>query len=185
MRFSAIVYDADGRITVLKRHTTALALEGLNYIQGDIDGNIDDFYVVDGALVEKGARPSQAHEFDYSAGAWVFSLAVGKEQKWQEMKEARHTAEFSEFSWSSYTFQCDAQSQMRIQSAVNAANMDAALSMVWTLSDNTTHTFTADEIKQIGQALSSHVSQCHERGRIVRQQITDATTQTELEAIVW
>jgi hypothetical protein len=46
-------------------------------------------------------------------------------------------------------------------------------------------TLNALELKQMGQALADHVNECHERGRILREQIIAATTQTELEAIVW
>jgi hypothetical protein len=59
------------------------------------------------------------------------------------------------------------------------------MTLDWTLADNTVQTFTATEYVQIGQALANHVSQCHERGRILRQQIQSATTEAELEAIVW
>ena len=63
--------------------------------------------------------------------------------------------------------------------------MDASVSLDWTLADNSVQTFTAADYVQIGQALANHVSGCHERGRILRQQIESATTETELEAIVW
>jgi hypothetical protein len=76
-------------------------------------------------------------------------------------------------------------SQRRIQGAVQLSAIDDTLTLDWTLADNSVQTFTAADYIQIGQALAVHVSQCHERGRILRQEIEAATTLEDLEAIVW
>ena len=101
------------------------------------------------------------------------------------MKDARNSQEFGEFAWNSNTFQCDPGSQSRIQAAVQSAIIDTSFTTTWTLSDNTTQTLNATELKELGKALADHVKQCHDRGRIVRGLIDAATTEADLEAIVW
>jgi hypothetical protein len=56
---------------------------------------------------------------------------------------------------------------------------------MWTLSDNTVVTFNATELIQIGQALASHIDNCHTKARIKRAEITSATTFSELNNISW
>jgi hypothetical protein len=159
---------------------------GIFVESSDVPEDTDAYYVSDdGVLTPKGAQPSEGHVFNYSTEQWELDLDLARSKKWRAIKLARKAQELSTFEWNTHTFQCDEDSQMRIQSAVQAALIDDGLSMVWTLADNTTQTFTATQIKQIGQALANHVNACHERGRILRQQIQAATTQEELEAIAW
>jgi hypothetical protein len=185
MRFSAVFYDSTGRITSVQKNATSNVVGTRSYIQSELNGNPDDFYVADGQIRPKGNKPSEAHWFNYSSASWTLDLDTAKNQAWERIKEDRETEEFSTFVWNNHSFDCNSVSQMRIQSAVQAAIMDDGLNIVWTLADNTMQTFTASELKQIGQALGSHVSQCHERGRILRNQIDAATTEEDLEAIVW
>lgn len=133
----------------------------------------------------KPAQPSEYYVFNYANGAWQFDLEQCKGRKWQEIKAARNAQEFGALEWSGYTLQADPQSQARIRAAVQSAVMDNAFSTTWTLSDNTAVPLNAEQLKDLGKALADHVKQAHDRGRILRQQITDATSETELEAIVW
>ena len=57
--------------------------------------------------------------------------------------------------------------------------------MVWTLSDNSTVSLNATELKQVGQALSSHINACHVKARGKRSEINAATTEAEIDAITW
>lgn len=134
---------------------------------------------------EKPEPQSDNFEFDYASGAWVFDITKAKDNKWAEIKAVRDAQEFSQFDWGGYTFQCDEVSQRRIQGAVQLAAIDNTMTLDWTLADNSVQNFMASEYVQIGQALAIHVSQCHERGRILRNQIELATTEAELEGIVW
>lgn len=166
---------------------SSLSLKATGENEALIVGSASDLhdYVKDGAIVSKGAQPSEGHVFNYSTEQWELDIDLARSKKWKAIKLERQNQEFSTFDWGAYTFQCDQISQTRIQAAVQAAIIDDSLSMIWTLADNTTQTFTASELKQIGQALSNHVKECHDRGRILRVQIDAATTQEELEAIVW
>jgi hypothetical protein len=140
-------------------------------------------YVASGKIVEKGDRPSPDHV--WSGTSWQFDLSVGKQNKWSIIKEHRNDQEFGSFESLGHTFQCDEVSQRRIQGAVQLAAIDSSMTLEWTLSDNSSQLFTADEYIEIGQYLAAHVSECHNRGRILRDQIDAATTEKDLEDIVW
>jgi hypothetical protein len=185
MRFVAVIHDGEGKILGQQANATELALQGKKYVKHTINGRLDDYYVASGEVREKGAQPSEGHVFNYATGAWTLDIALARSKKWVAVKAARQAQERGSFDWNAHSFQCNEISQMRIQAAVQAAIIDDAISMVWTLSDNTTQTFNATELRQIGKALSDHVKECHDRGRMLRAQIDAATTQEELEAIVW
>jgi len=189
------LHDDKGEVLVKESHTVP-PTEGMAvYSATKVEGSEADFYraqsdfcyvdIEAGTVVFPEPAPSETHYFDYEAKQWAADLADLQAAKWEEVKAARSAEERSSFTWGGFTFQCDQDSQMRIQAAVQAAMLDDSISLVWTLADNGRHTFAASEMKQIGQALSSHVSQCHERGRILRDQIDAATTEEDLEAIVW
>lgn len=145
----------------------------------------EDYYVKDGVLTNRNEKPSHAHEFNFDSEQWELNIDLARQIKWSDLKANRDAQEFGVFDWGGYTFQCDEVSQRRIQGAVQLAAIDSTMTLDWTLADNSVQTFTAAEYVQIGQALANHVSQCHERGRILRQQIESATTEAELEVIVW
>ena len=155
----------------------------LNCLWSDTRVTSYTHYVADGEIIAKGDQPSQSYV--WSGSQWVFDLSVGKEHKWSIIKSHRDTQEFSSFEWSGYTFDCDEVSQRRIQGAVLLATMDATVSMVWTLADNTTQTFNASQLKQIGEALGAHVNACHVKARALRDQIDLAETESDLDDINW
>ncbi len=142
-------------------------------------------YVDGGALVEKPARPSEQHSFDYASKQWVHDLAQHRDDKWAEIKSARSAEEFGTFVWNDHTFDCNEVSQRRIQGAVQLAALDTNTVMDWTLADNTVQTFNATELQQIGQALGAHVNACHVKARGLRDQINAAESEAELSVISW
>lgn len=187
---AAVFYDDAGKIVSCKTGSeTGINLTAessvFNYIFFEDVPDVDFKYVEDGQLVDMPIMPSAFHEFNYSTKTWDLDLARAQKGKWKEIKKARDLHEFGEFEWGGYTFQCDEVSQRRIQGAVQLAAIDNTMTLAWTLADNSVQTFSAADYVQIGLALGNHVSQCHERGRILRQEIQSANTQAELEAIVW
>ena len=185
MRFTAVFHDSDGRITSVQNNATENVIGARSYIKADFDGDPDDFYVADGEVRPKPDKPSDAHVFDYSSASWGLDINEARNQAWSRIKTDRESEEFSTFIWNSHTFQCDQLSQSRIMSAVQSAQIDSALSIVWTLSDNTTVNLNATELKQVGQALSTHIDACHTKARGLRSQIDAATTEVDLNAIKW
>lgn len=167
---------------------------GSDWVETDIDiDQINDsamFRVIDGELVQTEIAAFPAHWYeawDEVNGGWIDTRDLNgkKAGKWEEIKAARDNEEFGNFEWGGYVFDCDQTSQMRIQGAVQLATIDTAMTIDWTLADNTVQEFTAAEIVQIGEALANHVSECHQYARIKRTEINDATTESELEAISW
>jgi len=185
MRFTAVFYDSYGRITSVQKNATENVVGDRNYIQMDLEGDPDDFYVVDEQILPKGDSPHDTAEFDYATKQWTVLLADQKATKWSEIKIARDSEEFGTFTWSTHTFQCDETSQRRIQGAVQLAQLDSTTTLDWTLADNTVQTFNATELQQIGQALAAHVNACHVKSRTKREEIDAATTEAALDAIIW
>lgn len=188
-----VFHTAEGEIVgrrsgVAENVNITIANSSLGHVDiTDLDYGISasSHYVSNGVIQPKGDKPAEGYEFNYASGAWELDLTLARDVKWAAIKAARDAHEFSQFEWGGYTFQCDEVSQRRIQGAVQLAAIDNTMTLDWTLADNSVQSFTASEYVQIGQALAIHVSQCHERGRILRNQIESATTEAELEAIVW
>jgi hypothetical protein len=164
------------------------------YVETDLDIysiSADQMHrVVNGEIIATGIPNMPPNEYDIwdeVNGGWIDGrdLDQKKADKWIKIKAARDAQEFGTFDWGGYTFQCDEVSQRRIQGAVQLSAIDDTLTLDWTLADNSVQNFAASEYVQIGVALATHVSGCHARGRILRQEIESATTEAELEAIVW
>jgi hypothetical protein len=186
----AVLYDSDGAI---KSEIFGPEETLLEYIENSEFSGLftedhcsnETHYVDGGEIREKGAQPSESYLFDYQTKSWVWDVALAKSSLWLLIKADRDDEEFGTFTWSTHTFQCDEVSQRRIQGAVQLAQLDSTTTLDWTLADNSVQTFNATELQQIGQALAAHVNACHVKSRTKRVEIDAATTQTELDAIVW
>ena len=186
-----VVYDDAGKITQVITGSDHNLEANAERVTGSClivdDAGFDTHYVDlnDSSLKPKGDQPNENYVFDYSSGQWLLDIELARSLAWAQVKQSRDQEEFGEFQWGDYVFQCDEVSQRRIQGAVQLAAIDSSMTLEWTLADNSAQLFTAADYIQIGQALAVHVSQCHERGRMLRQQINESTTEAELEAIVW
>ena len=158
-----------------------------NYVITDQDVDLDSYYVrvATKELVAYPPKPSESHTFNFISEAWEFNLENMKQATWFMIKLSRDIEEYSTFSWNGYLFDANERSQQRIMTTVQKAQLDTTLNVTWTLSDNSTQSFNATELKQIGQALSVHVNTCHTKARELRAQIEAATTESELNAITW
>ena len=189
---TAVMYDSEGRITTVRSGSSAgvqadAQASGQSYLLVAEEVDLDTHYVDVGTttLTPYPEKPSDAHVFDYSTGTWGFDLATAKHDAWSMIKVARDIEEYTSFVWNSHTFDANERSQQRIMAAVQRAQLDATTTVTWTLSDNTTETFNATELKQIGQALSSHIDSCHNKARTKRAEIDAATTEAAINAITW
>jgi len=185
-----VLYDGLGGIKGIQQGSSAslgaYAAGTLHrHLYSEVMPRSSTHYVFAGEIYAKGDRPSDGHIFDYSVGAWVFDVDVGKASKWADIKSARENQEFSTFVWNGFTFDCDEVCQRRIQGAVQLAALDTNVVMDWTLADNSSQTFNATELQQIGQALGAHVNACHVKARGLRDQINAAQTEAELSVISW
>lgn len=185
------IHDANGRI--LRYGMAPDSLRPLLEQQGSVldlgDGSCDDAtqYVENGQLVDMPPRPSANHVFDYDTKQWADprTLEELKAAKWEEIKAARDVAEFGGFTWDGSTFDSDSASQQRIIGAAQLAALDTSFVIDWTLADNTVRTLNASEMIAVGEALGIHVNAQHVKGRTLRQQIEQATTKAEVEAVAW
>ena len=189
---TALIYENTGEIVGIRSGNYRSVVidadkSGKSYILSDADASFDSHYVRVSTqeVVAYPDKPSDNHVFNYETEAWQFDVELGRQRKWRDMKAARDQQEFGQFVYNASTFECDAQSQSRIQAAAQSAIIDSAFSTTWTLADNTTQTLNATQTKDLAKALADHVKQCHDRGRIVRAEIDAATTEAQLEEIVW
>lgn len=163
-----------------------------NIIVSDVFAwRVDDFYVHDGELIAKPARPSPEHTWDYASQAWIDarSLDEVKAQRWAQIKAQRDAIEFGGFTWDGDDFDSDVASQARIMGAVQmatlAAMVDQPFSIDWTLATNSVRTLDGGDMAAVGLTLGAHVAQQHETGRSLRAAIEACTTAGEVEAISW
>ena len=140
-----------------------------------VEGYVDrgEWYAAEG-------KPSENHIYDYDLKDWIdpHTLDEIKTQKWNEIKAERDQLEFGGFEFEGNMYDSDQVSQGRIMGAV-FAGMD----QVWTLADNTTVELSASQLQQLYAALQDHIAKVHERGRIARQQIYEAETRDQVEAV--
>ena len=126
--------------------------------------------------------PSVFHIFDYFLKIWVDprSLEQVQDLHWQNIKNLRDAFEFGGFEFESNIYDSDQVSQGRILGASNAG-----FDQIWTLADNTTVELKAIQLVLLYQALQQHIANAHERGRIARLLIYEATTSDEVEAVIF
>ena len=145
-------------------------------------------YWYDGATwATKPSQPTQYHQWSGATASWVDprTLQDHKDAKWFQIKQARTNAEYAGFTWDGSVFDSDATSQNRITGAVTLATLGSAFTIDWILADNTARTLTQMDMIQVGVALGQHVAAQFSKGALLREAIEVATTQAEVEAVVW
>lgn len=144
-------------------------------------------WMQDGVHYELPEQPSPAHVFNWVTKQWgdPRTLQDFKETQWATIKQARTSAEYAGFTWDGSTFDSDAISQNRITGAVTLAMLSPAFVIDWILADNTTRLLDQTSMAQVGAALGTHVATQFTKGVMLRAAIEAATTQAEVEAVVW
>lgn len=152
-----------------------LASASMHYVDGD-------------SLVAFPPRPAH-HAWDWAGKCWVANLAEARASKWEQIKQARESAEFGGFSCDGRAYDSDLASVQRIGGAVSMAMIAAGdgepFSIDWTLADNAVVSLTGEEMISVGMALGAHVSDVHARARSLRAQIEGAATIEQVNAIAW
>ena len=131
-------------------------------------------------FVSIGESPSPHHTFDYAIKEWVDlrTLDEIKAQKWAEIKSERDRIEFGGFEFEGDIYDSDQVSQGRILGA-----SIAGLDQIWTLANNSTRLLTASQLQQLYATLQMHIAAAHDRGRIARQLIYEATNKEQIKAV--
>ena len=152
-----------------------------------VSAPVQGAYVEGGEVVQMPTKPSPNHTFNYTSKQWEDprTLADLKAEKWRNIKANRDAAEHGGFTWDGSVFDSDALSQQRITGAVTLAQMSPAFTTVWTLANNSTRTLSAADMFAVGMALGTHVATQFLQGQLLREQIDDAATAQEVEAIHW
>lgn len=117
------------------------------------------------------------------------TLQEAKDARWSELLIERAAREFSTFTWDGSVFDCDAESQTRIIGsatlAIIASMTAQPFSIDWTLADDTVRTLSGPDMLNVGAALGAHVTAVHETSRALYDQIEAATTNAQVDAVVW
>ena len=157
-----------------------------------------DRHVIPVSVLDGGDWQSKVEQWivehgQFAGGTYVtdeLDLDVAKVRHWGKIKSQRDQAEWSGFDVPEIgSFDSDPASQAKIIGATVAAQLaDAAgraYEIDWTLKDNSVITLDRQQVEQVGFALMDHLNQVHGKGRQLRQAIESATSQEELDAIVW
>lgn len=155
--------------------------QGNTVVEAPEDFNYESYYdYADQTLKPKGPRPRDDSLFDFNKKSWIDprSLEQVKEDKWNQLKKERNFLEFSTFTYNDNVYDSDQVSQGRIMGAALAG-----VDQVWTTADNSIVSLTGAELLELYQALQAHVASVHERSRIARLAVEEATTKEEVESI--
>lgn len=168
-----------GDVNMVALNTSSDAI----YVDSDVNVPMTAYYDFDQyQFVNIGEAPTPHHMFNYAFKQWddTRSLSDIKTQAWERLKQQRDSTEFGGFIFEGNTYDSDQISQGRI---FGAAMYDQP--QIWTLADNSTVSLTATQMRQLCIALQQHVAAAHARGRYVRQQLVEATTIDEVDAIAY
>jgi len=181
MRYA--IFQSNGRIEAVCNDT----FPPENHIKVPDDFDPMAFHYVNAGKLVTLVKPSPSHVFNYDTKQWEDprTLQELKDSQWTLIKRSRSAAEYAGFMWDGSTFDSDAISQNRITGAVTLAQLSSAFTIDWTLATNQVRTLNQSEMLQVGAALGVHVQTQFAKGQSLRVQIDAATTQAEVEAVVW
>ena len=163
------------------------------------EGSPATHYVTNGALVKyttlqaaaKAAMPSYAATWSNTSFSWVDSrtLSEAQAETWENIRNARDTNLAAGFTWNGSKFDSDDISIQRIMGAVQLATLalgaGQSFTIVWTLFDNSTLTLSGSDMINVYVALGNFTQACFTAGVNLREQISAATTTSQLDAISW
>ena len=144
----------------------------------------ENYYYENNTWKKLGLMPD-GYSLDKVNKCYFYSLDNGKLKAWDKIKIVRNKTIEEGFTWDGSLFDSTQTSQQQINGAVTLAMLNPAFSVTWTLANNTTRVLNQTDMFQIGAALGSHVQTQFAKGVALRQQIEAATTQLEVEAVIW
>lgn len=112
-----------------------------------------------------------------------------KQNKWNEIKAIRDKKERDPLPYLGKLFDFDSLASDRLQWAIDAARSAVALGgqfeTDWTCYDNSVITLSANDIIGIPLAVAQRSNELHVKARQYRQDIDNAETVEEVEAVIW
>ena len=146
---------------------------GKTYLQGD-DSYFNEFAAgkiyVDGQFVEP--------------PPYVPPLEDVKAAKIAELKGIRDAKELEPVQYGDNLFDFDTKSFDRINAAIIALDQTQG-TIGWTTADNSVVEVTADTLRGVIAAAAVRSNELHVTYRGLKEQVNEATTNAEVEAIVW
>lgn len=158
----------------------------------------------DNAVISKATKTYTTYDFTLATEmhtripslAWVEpdiapqeTLSQAKARKKKEINATKDMKEVSGFTYAGHDFQSDMKSAMRI--AFSAATAKTALAnnqtfnLEWTSKNNVDVPMTAAQLVELELALTQHSRTLHNISRAKKQQVDNATTLAEVDAITW
>lgn len=162
-------------------------------------GNDSTHYVVDGALAaytaeeksRKSQPPVRRAKWSNQIMDWIDlrTLEQRKEEKWEQLKQARSAALDALLVTPYGVFDSDPESRQNITDSVllvkTLNELGQPSSIDFTLADNTVRTMTASEMIEVGLLLGAKVQAAHATGRALRLELDAAQTSEEVDSIAW
>lgn len=140
-------------------------------------------------VVAPPASPGNSYAWDAVNKVWTLNIALGQSLAWTRIKAARDAAIASGVTYNGNVYDSNATSQLRLMGAAQMAQIaissGTAYSVNWTLQNNSLVTLTAQEVIALAMAVGQNYQTLFNKGQSLRSQIMAATTQSQLDAVVW
>lgn len=155
------------------------------------DGKTLASWYVDGAWLERPDGVPSSWIYDIEARQWADPLTVQdyRNIRWTVTKQARDTAISAPLSTPYGSFDADARSQKNITDAIALLQALEASgtpqTIDFTLADNSVAVLTTAQMVEVGLLLGARTQEAYATARQLRADIEAASTQEEVEAVVW
>lgn len=145
--------------------------------------------VVVSRLPPRPDRVVEGADWDWSDDAvdWVLlpTLDGLRARRWAALREQRNSLEVSPLRVDGMLFDVDERAVARIGLALKEAELTPGWSEPWTLADDSISTITAPVLMRVLLTLAARGRRLHRAGRALRQQLAEATTAADIEAVTW
>lgn len=168
-----------------------ISKSGGSFIVADTEYIPGKGYYSNGSFHVIPESPDPIMTFNYESLIWEDprSLEQLKTDKWAEIKTHRDAEEFGPFVYNGMTFDGDADAQRRLMVYISvsksALSQGIEFSLEFTLANNTEVMLQANDFVAIELAKANQVAAVFAKAALLRQQITEASSKEELEAISW
>lgn len=166
----AVEYSEEQIAEYLKQGYAIVNHDDFNKLIGNGDG---EYLIADDGSVYPKPAPTDAE-----------LLAVAKPAKIAELKAERDTREVEPITYNGNSYDYDGKARERINAAIIALDVQGAdASIDWTTADNADVKVTANDLRMVITAVAVRSNSLHMAYRKAKEQVEEAQTAEELEAI--
>lgn len=192
-----IVYNPDGvivrngsapaEIAEIQNHGDELIIFGGEYSH--------EKYVANGVLCDY--TESEIHTKNNIPFGWIWkmpgrvvldvrTLSQAQQQVWIGIKNVRAVKEKSPFTYNNTLYDANPENiSGAVQMAMIAKSNSQPFSISWTAYDNSVVTLTGEQMIELGATLGQRIANIYDTARSLRSQIASATTNSQVDAIMW